>query len=347
MRPDTSPAARALITMEAIQDQPGITAERLAERLGVSGGGPRPWAGIPGAAETPAESTRGPPGGYRLGRGTRLPPLVFSSAEALGLVMAVLDGHHPAADPDDPVGAAVAKLLRAMPQHVADQADVVRRSTAAAPDRGAARPDPATTVDLVRARSENRCVAVLYRSENGREFTTEVEPWAVVVRHGRWYLLCRSVRSGTVRTYRVDRIHRVEPLDRTFRLPDDLDPVGSLEEHLAAGWEHPTEVLIEAPLAEVAWLPRTMGRLEAADEGRTRLVGTTSNPRGYAEDLARILVPFTVVGGPDLRTAVAALAAHLAAATRRPSADDIPGRGAGDVGGVRSAGGATAGRTMQ
>ena len=49
-------------------------------------------------AGIPVESERGPYGGYRLGRGLRLPPLVFSSTEALGLVMAVLDGHHAAAD---------------------------------------------------------------------------------------------------------------------------------------------------------------------------------------------------------------------------------------------------------
>ncbi|MBM6401152.1 helix-turn-helix transcriptional regulator [Phycicoccus sonneratiae] len=320
MRPDTSPAARALITMEAIQDEPGITAERLAGRLGVSARAVRRYVGILRDAEIPVESTRGPAGGYRLGRGTRLPPLVFSSAEALGLVMAVLDGHHPTSDPDDAVGAAVAKLLRAMPQRVADQADVVRRTTAAAPDRGAARPDPGTTVALVRARAEQRCVTVLYRSENGREFTTEVEPWAVVVRHGRWYLLCRSVRSGTVRTYRVDRVQTVEQLERPFRLPDDLDPVAALEEHLAAGWEHPTEVLVGAPLAEVVWLPGTLGRLEAVDERRTRLVGTTSNLADYARDLARLPVPFTVVGGPELRAAVAALAQRLAAAAEDASA---------------------------
>ncbi|MGG5260162.1 helix-turn-helix transcriptional regulator [Phycicoccus avicenniae] len=311
MRPDTSPAARALITMEAIQDEPGITADRLAERLGVTARAVRRYVGILRDAEIPVESVRGPAGGYRLGRGTRLPPLVFSSAEALGLVMAVLDGHHAAADPTDPVGVAVAKLLRAMPQHVAEQADVVRRMAEAAPDRGAARPDPATTVALVRARSEQRCVTVHYRSENGREFTTDVEPWAVVVRHGRWYLLCRSTRSGSVRTYRVDRVHRVELLDTAFRLPDDLDPVASLEEHLAAGWEHPTEVLLDAPLERVAWLPRTLGRLEAVDASTTRLVGTTSNLRGYASDLAQVPVPFTVVGGPELREAVAALAGRL------------------------------------
>ncbi|WP_030527173.1 WYL domain-containing protein [Phycicoccus jejuensis] len=319
MRPDTSPAARALITMEAIQDEPGITAERLAERLGVSARAVRRYVGILRDAEVPVESTRGPAGGYRLGRGTRLPPLVFSSAEALGLVMAVLDGHHAAADPTDPVGVAVAKLLRAMPQHVADQADVVRRTTAAAPDRGAARPDPATTVALVRARSETRCVTVHYRSENGREFTTDVEPWAVVVRHGRWYLLCRSLRSASVRTYRVDRVHRVDLLDSTFRVPDDLDPVASLEEHLGAGWEHATEVVIDLPPERLDHVPRTLGRLEADGPGRTRLVGTTSNLPGYASDLAQLQVPFTVVAGPELRAAVAALADRLAAAVAEPA----------------------------
>ncbi len=316
VRSETSPAARALLAMEAIRDQPGITADRLAARLGVSDRAVRRYVDILRQAEIPVESVRGPMGGYRLGRGTRLPPVAFSGDEALGLVMAVLDGHHPTADPSDPVGAAVAKLLRAMPQHVADQADVVRRATAAAPDRGAARPDPATTVALVRARSELRCVAVEYRSENGREFRTEVEPWAVVVRHGRWYLLCRSVRSGSVRTYRVDRVLRVEDLDRTFALPPALDPVATLEEHLGVGWEHPTEVVIDAPMAELAWLNRAMGRLEAVDATSTRLVGSTSDVNGYAHDLARLPAPFRVIAGPELRAAVDALSRRLADATR-------------------------------
>lgn len=316
VKPETSPAARALLAMEAIRDQPGITADRLAARLGVSARAVRRYVDILRQAEVPVESVRGPLGGYRLGRGTRLPPVAFSGDEALGLVMAVLDGHHPASDPSDPVGAAVAKLLRALPQHVADQADVVRRATAAAPDRGAARPDPAITVALVRARSEERCVAVAYRSENGREFTTEVEPWAVVVRHGRWYLLCRSSRSGSVRTYRVDRVLRVDELDRTFRMPADLDPVTTLEEHLAAGWEHPTEVVIDAPMADLAWLNPAMGRLEPIGATTTRLVGSTSNPSGYAQDLAHLPAPFRVVGGTDLGVAVQDLAQRLADAAQ-------------------------------
>src|SRR5207249_3027063 len=120
------------------------------------------------------------------GRGLRLPPVTFTAVEALGLVMAVLDGHHDAGDPTDPVGSALGKLMRALPEPVAAQAEAVRRATAPAPDRAAARPDPETTTALVRACSNHRRVRLGYRSEAGSEWTTEVDPWAVVVRHGRW-----------------------------------------------------------------------------------------------------------------------------------------------------------------
>src|SRR3954464_12279168 len=115
---DSSPTARALLTLELVQGSPGVTAERLADKLGVSERAARRYVTILREAGIPIESVRGPYGGYRVGRGLRLPPLVFSSAEALGLVMAVLDGHHQAGDPADPVGSALGKIVRALPEPV-------------------------------------------------------------------------------------------------------------------------------------------------------------------------------------------------------------------------------------
>src|SRR5690606_27820653 len=116
MNDAASPTARALLTLELVQSHPGITAERLGERLGVSERAARRYVGILREASIPIESVRGPYGGYRVGRGVRLPPLTFSSLEALGLVMATLDGHHRAGDPSDPVGSALGKILRALPE---------------------------------------------------------------------------------------------------------------------------------------------------------------------------------------------------------------------------------------
>jgi predicted DNA-binding transcriptional regulator YafY len=313
---EVTPTARALLALELIQGSPGITAQRLGDRLGVSERAARRYVGILRQAEIPIESIRGPYGGYRVGRGIRLPPLVFSAAEALALVMAVLDGHHDAGDPTDPIGSALGRIVRALPEPVAAQAELVRRTAAPAPDRGAARPDSGTTAALVQACSEHRVARLDYRTEAGSEWVVEVEPWAVVVRHGRWYLLCRVPAKDALRAYRVDRVRGVETLADTFVPPVGLDPVAVLEEHLSVGWEYAAEVLVEAPVDVVArHVPRALGRLEPVDARTSRLTGSTSNPYWYAEQLARLPAPFRVIGGVELRETTLALGKRLLAAS--------------------------------
>jgi predicted DNA-binding transcriptional regulator YafY len=309
---ETNPTARALRAMQVLQDHPGITASGLGERLGVTDRAARRYVAVLREAGVPVESVRGPYGGYRMGRGLRLPPVVFDGSEALALVMAVLDGHHDAGDSGDPVGVALDKVMRALPPRVAAQAEAVRRTAATAPDRRAARPDPDTTAALVHACAEQRRVLIGYRTEAGSERDLLVDPWAVVVRHGRWYLLCWSHAPAARRTYRIDRVRSAQVLGDTFEVPDDLDPVADLEAHLASGWEYDAEVLVDAPLPRVAaCVPRALGRLEVVDPGTTRLVGTTSNPGWYAEMLAALPAPYRILGGPEVRDAARALARRM------------------------------------
>jgi predicted DNA-binding transcriptional regulator YafY len=345
---DASPTARALLALELIQGSPGITADRLAGKLEVSERAARRYVGVLREAGIPIESVRGPHGGYRVGRSLRLPPLMFSAAEALGLVMAVLDGHHDASDPAGlagpagpagsagaagtvgTVGTALGKIMRALPEPVAAQAEAVRRTTAPAPDRGAARPDPATTAALVQACSDHRRVRLGYRSEAGSQSVIEADPWAVVVRHGRWYLLCWSHLARARRVYRIDRVGQVEPLDDPFSPPAGLDPVAVLEEHLAVGWEYDVEVVIDAPLeTAMRCVPRSLGRLEPIEAGGTaggtRLVGSTSNPTWYAEQLAAIPAPYRILRCPELQDAARVLGQRLLAAVpaETPSARQV------------------------
>ncbi len=251
--------------------------------------------------------------GFAGGRG--FPPVVFTEAEALGLVMAVLDGQPAAADVDDLVGSALGKVIRTLPESVGRQAGALREHASAAPHRYSARPDPAITSALVAAAAARRRVLFTYRSESGDEWEAEVDPWAVVVRYGRWYLLCHSHRADAIRTYRVDRVRAVQQTVHEFEPPDGLDPVAALEENLGTGWEFPTRVVFDAPLAEVApWIRPPMGRLEPSGDGCV-LVGSTSNPAMYAQEwLARVPLAFRVDGGPELRAAVATLASRITAA---------------------------------
>ncbi|MFF8907529.1 helix-turn-helix transcriptional regulator [Streptomyces olivaceoviridis] len=312
---DLSPTARALRALEVLQARPGTTAGELAVRLGVTERAARRYVGILREAGIPVESARGPYGGYRLGRGTRLPPVHFTQSEALGLVMAVLAGRPAADDADDLVGTALGKVVKALPEGVGRPAALLREHASAAPDPYAVRPDPAVTSELVAAVAARRRVSVTYRGETGDEWEAEVDPWSVVVRHGRWYLLCHSHRAGAIRTYRVDRVRAVRPTAHAFAPPEDLDPVAVLEENLGLGWVFPTRVVFAAPLTEVApWIQPPMGRLEPSGDGCV-LVGSTRNPAMYAQEwLARVPFAFRVEGGQELRAAVAELGARFTAA---------------------------------
>jgi predicted DNA-binding transcriptional regulator YafY len=303
----TSPTARALLVLELLQSAPGITADRLGEQLGVSERAARRYVAVLREAGVPIESTRGPYGGYRVGRGLRLPPLMFTASEALGLVMAVLEGHHDIADSTgstDPVGGAIGKIVRVLPEPVARSVEAVRRVRARGPDPDAS-PGTDTTAALVQACGDRRRLRFGYRLDRDRDPVMEVDPWAVVVRYGRWYLLCWSHTAGARRVLRMDRVAGVEVLDQTFEPPEDLDPLDALEQHLSEGWRYDVEVVVDAPFEEVARrVRRNVGRLEPIDETHTRLVGSTDEPWWYAEHLAELRAPFHVVGPPELRDAV-------------------------------------------
>ena len=311
----TSPTARALRALEILQHRPGCTAEQLASRLGVTDRAARRYVAILREAGIPVESVRGPHGGYRLGRGVRLPPLVFTAAEALGLVMAVLDGRHAAADDEDPVGSGLGTIIRALPVHVGRQAALMREHARAVPDRWS-RPDPEITSALVEAVGDQVQVRIDYRSASGRSHSFDVDPWSVVVRHGRWYLLCHAHHADAARTYRVDRVSAVVRGAGTFTAPAGIDPVAVLEENLAAGWEHEVRVVVHAPLDEVTpYLRPVMGRPEALGGDRCLVTGSTSNPAMYAgEWLAALPFEMSVEGGPELRDAAAEVAARMARA---------------------------------
>ena len=310
MYDDTSPTARALLALEVIQGNPGTTADRLGERLGVSERAARRYVGILREAGVPIESVRGPYGGYRAGRGLRLPPLMFTATEALGLAMAVLESRG-GTEGDDPVGTAVGKIVRVLPENVARPLEALRVVSARRTDPDP--PHPETTAALVRASSERHRVRIGYALGPHRERTLQVDPWAVVVRHGRWYVLGWSHVADARRTYRIDRVTSVDVLAEPFTPPEDLDPFQALEEQMSQGWPHAVEVEIDAPLDEVRrWLPRSLGRTEAIEDGRTRLTGSTENLNWYATEIAEIQATFTVIGGPEIRDAVRRLATRLA-----------------------------------
>ena len=258
------------------RSRPGITASELARRLGVTERAARRYVAILREADIPVESTRGPYGGYTLGRGLRLPPLVFSATEALGLVMAALDSQHAVADAEDPVGSALGKILRVLPTNVARQAVMVRETARAVPERHSAKPDPAVTSELVAAVAAQRQVRAGLPHGGRQRAHLRGRP---VVGGGALRPVVPALplpprRRAAHLPHRPD--HRGRGSSRApSTCPADLDPAAELEANLGKGWEHETHVVFDAPLAEVRpWIRPDAGRAcGAAPTGGCELVG--------------------------------------------------------------------------
>jgi predicted DNA-binding transcriptional regulator YafY len=222
--------------------------------------------------------------------------------------------------------------------------DVTATSGTADAASAVARVSPELTTALFEACAAGRRLRLAYRlagrADGGAEREMVVDPWAVILRHSRWYLLCWSHTRDAQRVLRVDRIAAAAPLPEAFTPPPGLDPLRALEEHLSQGWKFPVDVLIDAPPADVAWwLPRSLGTLSPAGDGQTRLLASTEAPDWYAGRLAALPYSFRVIESAPLRDALTELGRRLLASGGTSAGpDDGAGAGPGNGTGAGAAG---------
>jgi predicted DNA-binding transcriptional regulator YafY len=86
------PTGRVLTLLELLQSGGVRTVAELAERLSVDGRTVRRYVDQLAELDVPVEAVRGRYGGYRLGSGYRLPPLMLSDDEALAVLLGLLAG---------------------------------------------------------------------------------------------------------------------------------------------------------------------------------------------------------------------------------------------------------------
>ncbi|HEU0241065.1 MAG TPA: hypothetical protein VFR11_17545, partial [Micromonosporaceae bacterium] len=75
---------------------------------------------------------------------------------------------------------------------------------------------------------------------------------------------------------------------------------------------------IDAPMDELRYLPRAIGRLEPLGDGTTRLLGSTSNPAWYAQQLTAIPASYRILKSPEVRAAAHRLGMRLVRASVSP-----------------------------
>jgi predicted DNA-binding transcriptional regulator YafY len=219
-------ATRLLSLILMLQSRPSWKAAELADELNVSERTVHRYMGMIEEMGIPIYSERGPYGGFSLLRGYKLPPLIFTAEEATVLYMgANLVRETWGQTYRDAVTAVTAKLDNVLPDELRQEVARAQRSLVVAgwTSRDYA-PWQATIHSLRQCIVEGRCTRLVYRGL-ARRLETErvVEPYALTLQWGTWYLVGYCRLRMDLRTFRVDRIQEVAPVDDCFAVPRDFD----------------------------------------------------------------------------------------------------------------------------
>jgi predicted DNA-binding transcriptional regulator YafY len=265
-------------------------------------------------------STTGTAGGYRLGAGTALPPLLLDDDEAI----AVAVGLRAAAAGtvtgiEDTSLRALTKLEQTLPTRLRHRLDALRSATVSTAGGGPT-VDAEVLTTIASATHNNERLRFDYAGHGGAATVRVVEPHRLVYTGHRWYLLAWDTDRDDWRTFRADRVQPRLPTGPRFtpRPP----PEGDAAAHVMRGvtsraWKHQARVRLHAPAQAMArLLTSTSGLLTPADGDSCVLETGTDSLHDLAAYLSKLDVGFTVLDPPELRVVLRQLAERYAAAAQ-------------------------------
>jgi predicted DNA-binding transcriptional regulator YafY len=265
-----SPTTRLLTVLELLQSYKQMSGTEIARRLEIDGRTVRRYIVMLQDMGIPVEAERGPYGAYQLERGFKLPPLMFTDAEAIALTLGLLAIREFRFPVDvAAVEGALAKTERVMPEKLLHQArglqETITFNVAPAP----VIPQNDFVAILSTAAQQRQQVRLRYQAWNGDESEREFNPYGIVFNEGYWYTAGYCHLRQDLRTFRLDRVVALVLSDQTFERPQNFDTlehvvssivsmpgIEQIEVLLKTSFEHAQEII-----------PPMMGTLEESENG--------------------------------------------------------------------------------
>jgi predicted DNA-binding transcriptional regulator YafY len=314
------PIMRVLTVLELLQARDYVTGAELAERLEVDLRTVQRYIVRLKDLKIPVESSRGVGGAYRLRPGYRLPPLLLTNEEAFALSLGLhslrqvgLSAFAPATE------GVLAKLGRVLPK-------ALRESIGMVHDVVAIEPGPwvvTTPVEhLIRAASAirtGRRIRFDYEAHDGTGTRRQIEPYGLMHKDGRWYLIGYCLSRKALRTFRLDRVSNLKIGTGSFQRPVDFDA----RKHMDASMPfiqsaYQIDVWIDMPIEEAQQSFALWRVAIEAEDGGTRV----RCGRDRLEMMAAMLLSMgrrIVVHGPkELRKTFKELARQALRAAQEP-----------------------------
>jgi predicted DNA-binding transcriptional regulator YafY len=268
----------------------------------------------------PIASTSGTEGGYQLGAGTSMPPLLLEDEEAVAVALGLRSAAAGAIEGIEQASVrALSKIEQILPARLKRrveglQAMIVTSSANASPADGR------ILAALAGACRDQQLLRFGYRDRGGAASTRSVEPHRLVHTMRRWYLVAFDTGRGDWRTFRVDRMEGRPTVGERFAPRDP--PADDLVAYVTRGmWQAPpcraTIKVFASARSVTERLPPCVGAVEPLDDHTCVFETGASTYESLAVHLLWLGFDFHVVDPPELAAEIRRLAARLRSAVRR------------------------------
>lgn len=294
--------ARLLRLLSLLQMTRDWSGTELAERLGVTTRTVRRDIERLRELGYPVDTTIGPHGGYRLGPGASLPPLLLDDDEAV----AVAVGLHTAAaghvtGAEEASLRALNKLEQVLPSRLRHRVSTLKNAVVTmSPSAGSGvRATVLTAVSAAVRAAET--LRFDYLDHHGTESRRNVEPHRLVCWGRKWYLVGWDADRTDWRTFRVDRMALRTPNGPRFahREPPDGDVTAYLRRTVGFEmWPLRSHLLVHAPASDVEG--RIDGIVTPVDESTCRVELASDSYDLVALAMGMLDIDFEVESPPEL-----------------------------------------------
>ena len=316
----TDTAGRLLRLLPLLTARPSWRGDELAARLGVTTRTVRRDIGRLRELGYPVRAIPGRQGGYALGPGARLPPLLLDEDSAVAVALGL---RAVSADPglrrsQEAAARAAAAIDQVMPPRLRRRVEAVTAATVPlVPAEPSIEPNDLALLALACRQGER--LRFRYRDGSGQDSRRHVEPYRLVCTGRRWYLVAHDLDKREWRSFRADRMGDVLPTGARSRPADPPDAARFVSEGISSGpYRWRARVLLDAPASVVAaMVPATVAVVEAIGERHCVLTSGSDSLDSIALHLALLDIPFTPLDPPGLRDRCAVLAGRLRQAASR------------------------------
>jgi predicted DNA-binding transcriptional regulator YafY len=296
------PSMRVLAVLELMQAHETVTNTQLAKKLEVSPRSVQRYIVRLQDMGIPIEGKRGVGGHYRLKAGHRLPPLMFSSEEALTLVLGLHALQHLGLNALAPMTETVkAKLQRVMPHPTREHIQALEQAVQIGASPWVVGTDFEQLQSLLQAVRQHRVIQFTYTDNNKTISTRTARPSHAIHLDGRWYVVAWCELRQDTRVFRLDRVRHLSLLETTFVPPAPFNALelvqGTLPGRPPA---HRISVWLNAPPEDLRGkLSVWWGEL-TPEQGGTRLTCERGNLEGFGAMLLGIGCPIRIDEPPAL-----------------------------------------------